>query len=339
MKTERKSFREQSFWLIFIVILFTPLLALAGGVQHYPNGLEAEVMGVLPPPGLYYRQFNIFYTANKLKDNSGHTLTLAKDGAELDKLNVYAVAPALTWVTPLEIFGASYGQRFVVPLLKVDMKLDAMTPGGPTGLSERRERVYDLIWAPIVLGWHRKDGLLHALAELDVFAPVGMYNGKNLVNVGKNVWTFIPTFAVTGFSPFWDKRLEVNLKLMYDFDTKNNDFVISPSTAAKIGNPALAGQRTHNRPGQAFHTDFAVDFQVYEKLRVGLAGYFYQQTTDDKTGFGRVKDDLTRVFAIGPHVWVPYKKWFFGAHVLFETAARNGPQGINVNMDFAYKFF
>ena len=339
MKTERKSFREQSFWLIFIVILFTPLLALAGGVQHYPNGLEAEVMGVLPPPGLYYRQFNIFYTANKLKDNSGHTLTLAKDGAELDKLNVYAVAPALTWVTPLEIFGASYGQRFVVPLLKVDMKLDAMTPEGPTGLRERRERVYDLIWAPIVLGWHRKDGLLHALAELDVFVPVGMYNERNLVNVGKNVWTFMPAFAITGFSPFWDKKLEVNLKLMYDFDTTNKDFRISPSTAAKIGNPALTGVSTHNSPGQAFHTDFAVDYQIYEKLRVGLAGYFYQQTTDDKTGVGRVKNDLTRVLAIGPHVWVPYKKWFFGAHVQFETAARNGPQGVAFNMDLAYKIF
>jgi len=338
METERKSFRGQTFWLIFIVISFTPLLAWAGGVQHYPNGLEAELMGVVPPPGLYYRQFNIYYTAGKLKDNSGHTLNLAKDGAELNRLNVFAVAPALRWVAKPNILGGNYYSIFVTPLLNVNTRLDAMTPGGPTHLSESRTRVYDLIWVN-GLGWHRKDGLLHASAELDTFFPVGMYNGKNLVNVGKNVFTFIPTFAVTAFSPFWEERLELNFKLMYDFDTRNNDFIIGPSTAVKIGNPALTGLSTYNDPGQAFHTDFAIDFRVYEKLRVGLAGYYYQQTTNDKTGFGTVKNDLTRVVAIGPHVWVPYKKWFFGGHVQFETGARNGPQGINVNMDFAYKFF
>lgn len=149
----------------------------------------------------------------------------------------------------------------------------------------------------------------------------------------------MPVFAVTGFSPWWDKKLEGNLKLMYDFDTTNHDFRISPSIAEKIGNSALAALRTDNRPGNAFHMDFALDYEIYEKLRIGLAGYFYQQVTDDKTDLGRVKNDLTRVFGIGPHVWVPYKKWFFGAHVIFETAARNGPQGINVNVDFAYKFF
>lgn len=338
MKTEGKSFKRQSVAFILTVILFTPLLALAGGVQHYPNGLEAELMGVNPPPGLYYRQFNIFYTAGKLKDNSGNTLTLARNGTELDRLNIYAVAAGLRWVTNLKFLGGDFYQLFVVPGVKVDMKLDAMTPGGPVELSERRERIYDLIYES-GLGWHGKDGLLHALAGLDIFLPVGMYSSKNLVNVGKNVWTFMPFFAVTAFSPFWDKKLEANVKLMYDFDTKNKDFLIGPSTAVKIGNPALTGVSTYNKPGQAFHTDFALDFQVYEKLRVGVAGYFYQQTTDDRTGFGVVKNDKTRIFAIGPHVWVPYKKWFFGAHALFETAARNAPQGINVTFDFGYKFF
>lgn len=325
--------------LVGAFILSVQNFTFAGGVQHYPNGLEAEVIGVLPPEGLYYRQFNIFYTADKLKDNKGHTLSLEKNGVELDRLNLYAVAPVLVWVTPLKIFGADYGQRFIAPLIRETIRLDAMTPGGPTDLSDHRTRMYDPIWVPVVLGWHRKDGLLHALAELDVFMPVGMYNPRNLVNVGKNVWTFMPVFAVTAFSPWWDKKLELNIKLMYDFDTRNDDFIISPSTAAKIGNPALTGLKTYNSPGQAFHTDFAIDYQIYEKLRVGLAGYFYQQTTNDRTGFGTVGGDKTRVLAIGPHVWVPYKKWFFGAHVLFETAARNGPQGINVNMDFVYKFF
>jgi len=58
-------------------------------------------------------------------------------------------------------------------------------------------------------------------------------------------------------------------------------------------------------------------------------GYFYQQTTDDDTGLGKVKDNKGRVFAIGPGVFWAYKKWVVESHVNFETAVRNRPEGIN----------
>ena len=40
------------------------------------------------------------------------------------------------------------------------------------------------------------------------------------------------------------------------------------------------------------------------------------------TGFGEVKNDKGRVFAIGPGVWYNYKKWFFDLHGAWETAVR-----------------
>jgi hypothetical protein len=72
----------KGLFFIVVIIISIPNFIFAGGGQHYPNGLEAEVIGVLPPEGLYYRQFNIFYTADKLKDDRGHTLTLEKNGVE-----------------------------------------------------------------------------------------------------------------------------------------------------------------------------------------------------------------------------------------------------------------
>jgi hypothetical protein len=204
-------------------------------------------------------------------------------------------------------------------------------------LSENREGVGDLIYSPFIWSWHHKDGLLHAVAAVDIFIPVGNYDEKNLVNIGKNFWTFEPAFAVTGFLP-WDKNLSASIKVMYDFNTRNDDFLIGPLTAAKIGNRALTGVSTHLSPGQEFHFDYGIEYVLFDKFRAGLAGYFYQQVTDDDTGVGKVKKDKGRVFAIGPSVWWSYKKWVFDSHVSFETATKNRPQGLTALFDIIYAF-
>lgn len=323
--------------LVITFILFIPILTFAGGGQHYPNGVEAQLIGVAPPPGFYIKEYNFYYTATKLKDDKGRTLSLERDGAELDRVSVYGVIPRFIWISPLKFLGGNYGQHLFIPILKVDTKLDVATPGGPLELSERRERIYDLIYSPFIWSWHKKDGLLHTVAALDIFIPVGMYNKKNLVNVGKNIWTFEPVFAVTGFLP-WDKNLSASIKLMYDFNTTNDEFLISPSAAAKIGNPALAGASTHVTPGQEFHFDYGIEYAVAKDWRVGIAGYFYQQVSDDRTGKGTIKDDLGRTFAIGPSVWYTYKKWIFDSHVSFEMATRNRPQGLTGLLTITHAF-
>jgi len=339
MENERKSFKRKAVALIFAVILLTPLLALAGGGQHALHGFNGALPGALPPPGLYAADFVIWYTADKLKDNSGDTMTLAKDGVAFDKLDVVAEALVATWVSNWRILGASYAQRLIGVGLYTENNVDVMTPGGPLRLSEKRGGFYDIIWEPIVLGWHSKDGLLHAQAAFDVFIPVGNPDPRNLVNVNKNFWTFEPGFAVSWFSPFWNQKLNASVWLRYDFNTRDNNFLISPGIATKIGNPALTGLRTDNTPGQEFHLDTSIDFAIYEKLRVGLLGFFYQQVTNDKTGAGTVKNDKGRTFGLGPHVWVPWKNWVFEAHVEPEFGVRNRPQGVLSTINAYYKIF
>lgn len=129
----------------------------------------------------------------------------------------------------------------------------------------------------------------------------------------------------------------------YGFNTRNDDFIISPSTAYKIGNMALTGLRTPLKPGQEFHFDYGIDYALTPRgaahqFRVGAFRYFYQQTTDDETGEGSVNNDRGRVFAIGPGVWWNYKALSVEAHTAFETAVRNRTQGINTILSIAYKF-
>ena len=162
------------------------------------------------------------------------------------------------------------------------------------------------------------------ITALDVYIPTGQYNKNNLVNIGKNFWTFEPVFAITGFLP-QHPNLSGSIKLMYDFNTKNKDYLMN-------------GVETDIRPGQEFHFDYSIEYALTKNFRAGVTGYFYQQTTNDDTGFGDVKGDKGRVFAIGPGFWYNYQRWFFDLHAAFETGVRNRPQGVTGLFTITYAF-
>ena len=327
--------------VVISVILFPPLFAFAGGVNHEPLGAEAFLAGALPPPGFYIKEYINYYTANKLKNDNGRTLSLERDGTALDKLKVNASVTRFLYISPLRILGGFLGGQMVVPWAITTLKLDTLTPGGPLEMGEHRNGLGDITFGPN-LSWHSKNGLFHVASGLDITAPTGPWNKRHLVNIGTNVWSFSPVLAATVFFP-WHPNLSVGIKMDYSFNTENDDFIISPSTAEKIGNMGLAGLKTHLTPGQEFHFDYGIDYSLTKtgathQFRVGAFGYFYQQTTDDKTGEGRVKHDLGRAFAIGPGVWWSYKKWVVETHIAFETAVRNRPEGINTYLTIIYGF-
>jgi hypothetical protein len=329
---------SKSHWMAFTIVIFLfvlPSILFAGGGQHYPNGVEAFLMGALPPPGFYVKEYNYWYTAADLKDNHGHTLSLGKSGVQLDRLSVYGVIPRMIWVSNFKILGGFYAQHFFIPILKGDMHLNALTPGGVIGQNDNRVDVGDLIYSPFIWGWHAKSGLLHIVTAVDIFIPTGPYNPNRLMNIGKNIWTFEPIVAATGFLPY-HPNISGSIKLMYDLNTKNHRYVIGPLTAAKIGSSALTGFETDLSPGQEFHFDYSVEYALTKNFRLGATGYFYQQIMDDKTGLGRVKSDKGRVFAIGPGFWYNYNRWFFDLHCAFETQTKNRPQGVTSLLTIIY---
>ncbi len=323
-------------WIVGVV-LFLPLLAFAGGGQQYPNGVEMQLIGVAPPPGFYIKDYNYLYTASKLKDDHGKTSSVAKNGMELDRLTVYGNIPRLIYISKVEILGGYWGMHLFVPLLEERMKINALTGAGVAEQKETRGGVGNLIFNPLIWTYHAKSGLLHLITGLDIYLPTGPYRNDRMVNIGKNFWTFEPVFAATAFLP-QDPNLSASIKLMYDFNTNNDDFIIDAGTAAKIGNPALAGKKTHLTPGQEFHFDYGIDYALSKSLRLGVGGYFYQQVTNDKTGDGTVKHDLGRVLAVGPGVWYNYQRWFFELHAAWEMEARNRPQGMTGLFNITYAF-
>jgi hypothetical protein len=327
--------------LIVPVILFSPLYVFAGGVNHEPLGAEAFLAGAFPPPGFYLKEYLDFYTANTLKDNHGRTLSLARNGAALDKLNVFAVIQRPIYMLPVKILGGDLGVNMIIPWVRPSMKLDALTPAGVSDMVDHHNGIGDIAGGPI-LAWHTMGGLLHYACAVMIDAPTGKYNPRNLVNVGSNVWGIDLIGAATLFLP-WHPNLEFSIKMDYGFNTENDNFIIGPSVASKIGNMGLTGLKTNLTPGQEFHFDYCIGYALSEKgaphqFRVGATGYFYQQITSDDTGLGKVRDDKGRVFAIGPGVWWSYKKWIVEAHTAFEMAVRNRPEGINTYITIIHAF-
>ena len=207
---KRQSFRR---WFIVLVAaavltgpaaLTGPALATEGGGGAYPNGAEDFMVGALPPPGTYFKNYLTYYTASKFKDNNGNDIPVDF------KLKVAADVLRFIYVTDYKILGANWAVHAFIPVAYMDVEM------GPR--SDDRFGLGDIIVDPFILGWHWKN--FHVTTGLDIYIPVGTYNQDRLANLGRNYWTFEPVLGMTYLS---DGGFEISAKFMYDFNTENDD--------------------------------------------------------------------------------------------------------------------
>ena len=264
--------------------------------------------GALPPPGNYYINYFNYYTTDKFKDGKDRTV----DGFDVD---VAANVSRFIHVTDKQFLGASWAMHAFIPLVYMDVKLDP--PIAPFKMEDSRGSLGDIIVDPFILGWHGANW--HAVTGVDIYLPTGNYDKHRQANVGRNYWTFEPIVAAT-FLP--GAGFDISAKLMYDFNTSNED----------PANP----QYSKYRSGQEFHADFALGKKVGE-FTGGFAGYGYQQITKDE-GNGDKIDTKGRVIGLGPALKYDYKNMSFTLKYMAEFEARNRPAGENFWFKFLYAF-
>ncbi|WP_230707843.1 SphA family protein [Marinobacter adhaerens] len=263
--------------------------ATEGGGSMYPMGAENFMVGAMPPPGFYGQVYGQRYQADRLRDNDGKALPLDFS------LEANVIAPRLVWVTEQELLGGKLAFHSIVPL--VDLKVSI------NGESQRKREVGD-ITIGAGLGYHLSEKS-HVAVGLDVFAPTGKFDRDELANIGRNHWTIQPVAAFTHVDP---EGLNVDVKAMYDFNTRNSD--------------------TDYRSGQELHADYSLGWGVGSGWVLGVGGYVYQQTTTDKVNDDRVEDNKGRAFAIGPSVkYTSSDGWFLTAKWQQESGVRNRPEG------------
>ncbi len=192
-----------------------------------------------------------------------------------------SVAARLTYVWPgVKWFGASVETRTALPLVSLDVDLGIARPSplGPLDKGGSITGIGDLQFAPILLGWH--SGSLHQTAGIEGFIPIGDYNVNNNVNIGRHYYQIAPMYAVTWLS----NDVQLSAKFRYAFNGKNSS--------------------TNYRSGNEFTLEYSGGYQFTQNLSLGLNGYIYRQTTDDKANGVIVNGDGNRgsVNAIGPYM-------------------------------------
>jgi len=281
--------RQKASIASLLLLASASTMATEGGGGIYPNGVENYMVGALPPPGTYYLLYGSRYEANTLQNNTG-------DKVPIDfSVNATAIAPRIVWVTNQQVFGGQLALHAIAPL--VNLKVSAAgANGSDSGLG-------DMTFGA-GLGYHLSSNL-HYVVAVDVNAPTGSYNKNAVANVGRNYWNIEPLFAVNYMQP---SGFNGDLKFMYDFNATNKD--------------------THYHSGQELHVDFAAGWSLSNGWTVGVGGYVYQQTTDDKASGVTVVDNRGRALALGPSIkYDSGQGWFVTAKYEKESSVRNRAEG------------
>jgi hypothetical protein len=269
--------------------------ACAGETGHYVNGVEGIKAGTLPPPGFYYRLYNVFYNADTLMDPDGDELDLGFD------VSVYAMANRFVWMTDKKILGANYGADVVIPLVYTDIKISA------AGVDDDEFGLGDICVEPFILSWHgpRYD----ASFGLAAYIPTGNYDVNDPASPGKDFWTGMITLGGTAYFDA-ARTWSASILSRYEIHTEKGD--------------------TDVTPGNDFHFEWGIGKTLAKIWDVGLTGYCHWQVTDDSgSGVWWDKGDHDSVYAVGPEVavFIPPATLFVSLRSQWEFEAVDRPEG------------
>lgn len=280
--------------------------AMAGETGHYVNGVEGLKAATLPPPGIYWRVYNLFYSTDKMTDEDGDKLPIDFD------LFVYALVNRVIWISNYEILGANYGADIIIPLVYTDVEIGAM------GLKDDQFGLGDITIEPIVLAWHKER--YDASFAFGIYAPTGKYDVNEPASPGKDFWTGMFTGGGTYYFDV-DKTWTASILARYEIHSEKGDTAVTP--------------------GNDFHFEWGVGKTLAKTWDVGLTGYCQWQVTDDD-GSDVTWDESVhdQVYAIGPEVsvFLPPAKLFVSLRSQWEFGAEDRTEG-NVTVLTLTKMF
>lgn len=254
--------------IIFGLAGFLTGYADARETGHYVSGIEGIKAASVPPPGMYLKSYNLFYTADEFTDKNGDNVPIDFD------LKVFVPAFRLIWVTDYTLFGGSFFADATVPFVYTDIKIGAF------GVNDDEFALGDVNIEPFGLSWH--GNCFDASFGLSVYIPTGKTSTTNSAAPGKDFWTHMITAGGTLYLDR-EKTWAASVLARYEIHSEKDDVDVTP--------------------GNDFHFEWGVSKNLARVWDVGLTGYCHWQVTDDK-GNDVAWDPSVhdRVYAIGPEV-------------------------------------
>ncbi|MEI6176053.1 MAG: transporter [Verrucomicrobiota bacterium] len=173
---------------------------------HYPAGVEGIKGSSLPPPGVYFRDYNLFYSADHF------------DGGPPDfDIFAYVNAPRLIWMTDCKILGADYGMDIIVPFGYLDWHAG--------GKDYSYSGIGDIQLEPLLLSWHFQQ--FDVAAGYAVWAPTGDFRVGRPDILAKGFWSHMLTLGGTWYFDA-EKTWALSLLNRYEFCHEQEDTSIDP---------------------------------------------------------------------------------------------------------------
>ena len=91
---------KNSYAILGAGLLALPQVIQAQPTAHYVPGIEGLKAASLPPPGIYLRDYNVFYYSDRLNDSQGNSIP----GTD-PKAFIYANVPRVLWITDTKLLG------------------------------------------------------------------------------------------------------------------------------------------------------------------------------------------------------------------------------------------
>lgn len=291
------------------------LLALTTLVQaqptaHYVPGIEGIKGASLPPPGVYLRDYNVFYWADRVNDNKGKEIKAADPD-----VFIYANVPRLVWITDVQVLGGFVGVDALLPLQYTSAEADFPPPTGH--FDDSTFGIGDF-FAEATLSWRLKqfDFSLGA----GVWAPTGD-SPRNAytptTRAGLGYWTPMLTAGATWYIDE-EKKWALSALNRYEFNTEQRDTDITP--------------------GQAYTLEWGASYALRPTIDLGVVGYYQVQTTKDSgSGSSDLKD---WVWGIGPEINMVCPKLGVITSIRYvrEIEAENRLQGNTVTVTLTKRF-
>ena len=349
MDDERIASRTGLFAVAAALIVLASGSARAGEVGHFVAGIPSIRDFVVPEPGFYALMYNYGYSTERVNDAHGSkidSVTIDPRGPlgpftvniDID-IDMYALAPALIWVSDYKILGAKYAAYILPTFANVSIGAALATVGGSgRNVSSSGFDVGDMFVQPIWLGWT----LTHFDFALGYgfYAPIGHYQTEAYTlpvvgspqlevedanNVGLGFWTNQLQGAATWY-PFANKATAIAGALTYEIHEEKQQFDITP------------GQNLTLNWGISQYLPLMKSQDLL--LEVGPGGYSTWQVSDDRGSDAKNPGVRDAVHAIGGQLGLTYVPWGLvgNLHAYGEVDADDRFQGAAYGLNLAKKF-
>jgi hypothetical protein len=296
-----RRFVSLAFWSIVAVLPVVPSPLQAQPTAHYPPGIHGINAGSLPLPGLYLRDYNLFYTSDHLNGPTGDRAGPANFDAF-----TYANVIRPIWITDLQVLGGYVGTDIVVPLAYKSLRAGAFDDS-TFGLGD--------IFAEATLSWHIN--AFDICIGAGEWMPTGESAPKPTTRAGLGYWG---TMFTLGGTWFIDPDRTWSVSALNRYEISNTE---QPNTDTSTGD--------------AWTIEWGLGKSFNKTITAGVVGYYQAKITGDT---GLHPQPLNRVAAIGPEMDLAFPgiTLLLALRYDYEFFAENRAQGHTISLVLTKRF-